>query len=280
MKTPRLVLLAALLAGTAFSIPVPAATENWRERSALADEITSGDVTAEITLGRQIAARILGRFKAYDDPALIKYVNLVGLSLAKQTNRPELNFRFMVLDSNEVNAYASPGGYIFVTSGALKLMNDEAELAGVLAHEIAHITEKHVVKELNIKGADHAELAQLIGASSESARNAFVQAVDKGLDIIFKGEYKREDELQSDSSAVMLCALGNYEMSGLARYLDRVRSVKGEVPDDGQTHPSYANRISLINNMIGNSGVEGKSRVNLDRFAVATKALKGFAIQR
>jgi predicted Zn-dependent protease len=271
-KTGALVLLAAI----SFS---SWAGGNWRERASDDVELSTGDVAAEVAFGREISARILGRYKVYNDPALIKYVNLVGLSLVRSTNRPELDYHFTILDTKEVNAYAAPGGYVFVTAGALKLMKDESELAGVLAHEIGHVTEMHVVKELKIKGTDDSitsGLAQLAGGSTESARAAFSQAVDKGLEIIFKDGYKREDELQADRAATIICALGGYDPAGLARYLDRIRPIKEKVPVLDSTHPITDTRITQISEIIASNGIDAGSFVsNQKRFGAALKNLQG-----
>ena len=123
-----LTLVAALL----LAVPglAPAVEENFRQRTSMGDVVTTTDIAAEIEFGREVAARILGRYSVYDKPALIKYVNLVGLSLAQNTNRPELEFHFSILNSSDINAYAAPGGYVFITKGALELMKDESELAG------------------------------------------------------------------------------------------------------------------------------------------------------
>ena len=127
--------------------------DGWRRRvSAESTDIAREDVSEEIRFGREIAARMVGRFGLYNDPQLMKYVNLVGRSLSQSTNRPELDFHFAVLNTSEINAYAAPGGYVFVTRGAIEKMQDESELAAVLAHEMTHINERHVVKELNIEG--------------------------------------------------------------------------------------------------------------------------------
>ena len=255
------------------------AKENWRERAAVRDDVTSSDVSAEITFGRAIAARILGQYKGYNDSELTKYVNLVGLSLARNTNRPELEYHFMVLNTGDVNAYAAPGGYIFITKGALQLMKDESELAGVLSHEISHVTEKHVVKELNIKGDDDSVmtgLAELVGGKTESARAVFSQAVERGLDLIFKNDYKREDEMQADRTAVSICALDQYDPAGLARYLERISTIKGKLPEKSDdSHPTFATRIAQINGVIKRDGIEAMGlSTNESRFSAAVKNIK------
>lgn len=267
-------LLAACFAGSCH-----AARENWRSRASEDEVITSGDITAEIQFGRAIAARILGRNKAYDNPALVKYVNLVGTSLAMNTNRPELEFHFAILDTDELNAYASPGGYVFITKGALKYMKDESELAGVLAHEVAHISEKHVVKALKIHGADESgtsDLAKLIGGGSDAARAAFGQAVDKGLEMIYKDGYKKDDELQADRSAVSISTLSGYDPAGLSRYLARIKPLKEKVPAPAtDDHPSFDLRISGINDEIKKDGISTQSLAkNTVRFASELKNLK------
>lgn len=277
MNLTRLINMAAVLALAFLPVSVMA-DKSWRDRASAEEEFTAGDVAAEVAFGREISARILGRYKANNNPALIKYVNLVGLSLVRSTNRPELDYHFMVLETNEVNAYAAPGGYVFVTTGALQLMKDESELAGVLAHEIGHVTEMHVVRELKIKGTDDSltsGLAQLVGGSSESAKAAFSQAIDRGLDIIFKDGYKREDEMQADKSAVIICALGGYDASALAKYLDRTRAIKEKVPDPDGTHPTADMRISQINEVIAANDMDITGVTsNQKRFAAAMKGLK------
>lgn len=278
----RLLLAISLISTTWFAIPslALAAGGNWRNRVSNEETpYTESDVAAEIKFGRAIAARILGKHKAFENPDLIKYVNLVGASLALSTNRPELEFHLMVLDTDEVNAYAAPGGYIFITKGALKYMKDESELAGVIAHEVAHITERHVVKELKIKGNDEvgaAELARLIGGSSESARAAFGQAVDKGLELIYKDGYKKEDEMQADKTSVTISALSGYDPTGLSRYLERIKPVKEKnPPPSDSTHPTFDARTLQISDAIKNDGINYSALAkNNNRFAATMKNLK------
>jgi predicted Zn-dependent protease len=262
-----------------FLNPLYAGDQDWRQRPSAGDVVTTSDVAAEIEFGREVAARILGRYKMYENPVLVKYVNLVGLSLARNTNRPELEFRFMILDSSDINAYAAPGGFIFVTKGALQLVKEESELAGILAHEITHVTEKHIVKELNIKGSDDSAtsgLARLVGGSSESARMAFAQAVDKALGMLFLDGYKKEDEVHADRTSVVISAMSGYDASALARYLERISTVKGktrEVLD--RTHPAFPDRIALIKETIGQEGIDTVGgKTNRERFAEAIKSLK------
>lgn len=254
--------------------------ENWRQRaSSETTDMAKDDVAEEIRFGREISARMIGRFGLYDNPRLMKYVNLVGQALALNTNRPEIEFHFAVLNTDEINAYAAPGGYVFVTRGALAKMQDESELAAVLAHEMTHINERHVVKELNIHGAEGSAaggLARLIGGGTEAARVAFYQAVDKALDMLFKNGYGREDEIQADKGAVLLCALSGYDPSGLVRYFERIGPVKGKATETlDKTHPPYNDRIAWLKDTITKEGIDTASLKNYkERFADVQKSIK------
>jgi len=254
--------------------------DGWRRRvSAESTDIAREDVSEEIRFGREIAARMVGRFGLYNDPQLMKYVNLVGRSLSQSTNRPELDFHFAVLNTSEINAYAAPGGYVFVTRGAIEKMQDESELAAVLAHEMTHINERHVVKELNIHGTEGSAaggLARLIGGGTEAARVAFYQSVDKALDMLFKSGYGREDEIQADRGAVLLCALSGYDPSGLIKYFERIGAVKGKTTEIlDKTHPPYNDRIAWLKEMIGKEGIDPASLKNFkERFTDAQKSMK------
>ena len=111
----------------------------------------------EIELGRSVTAAIGARYKVLRDPQLTKYVALVGNAVANVSDRPDIRYYFAVLDSDDINALAAPGGFVFVTRGALALMPDESALAGVLGHEIGHIALRHHAE--SIKAAKQKNLA-------------------------------------------------------------------------------------------------------------------------
>ncbi len=277
----RKITLFALL--VAFALPAAAHAADdqaWRQRvSAAPQEATSDDVTEEIRFGREVAARLIGRYGLYTSDPLTKYLNLVGLSLAANSNRPELKYHFAVLNTSEINAYAAPGGYIFVTKGAIDKMQDESELAGVIAHEMGHINGKHVVKELDIKAAEGSAvsgLARLIGGGTESARIAFSKAVDKAMDTLFTTGYKREDEIQADKGSVMLCAVTGYDPTGLVRYFERIKAAKGKTTEVlDKTHPAYETRILLLKDTITEAGIDPAAlNAHKARFSETMKTVK------
>ena len=116
------------------------------------DDLTFSD-EEERTIGADVSAKIRERFGVAQDQAVHKYVALVGMAVAQQSERPKLDWTFIVLDTDGVNAFASPGGFVHVTRGALGLMKNEAELAAVLGHEIGHITRKHTINALKKSAA-------------------------------------------------------------------------------------------------------------------------------
>jgi len=233
--------------------------------------ILSSDIRAEIQFGRDLAARILASHPLLEDPATQYYVNLVGNSVAIKAGRPELKFYFGVLESKEINAFAVPGGYIFITSAALNLINNEAELAGILGHEIGHITAKHMVNELNIRGEDESTMAGLsaiIGGTTASFREAFDQALDKGIHILFQRGYKIEDELEADQIGIILAAFSGYDPSGLKNFILRVNHFETPSKDYKGDHPTHMVRVNAIDEALKTNGInsinyfKGEKRFN------------------
>lgn len=283
MMKPAVVATVALLllsVACPFSVPAVQPGADWRKRiSSDEGSVAISDIVEEIIFGRAVAARIIGRYGLYENPQIMQYVNLVGQALARGTNRPELEFHFAVLNGDELRTFGAPGGYVFVTHGALREMRDEAELAGVLAHELGHIAEKTAVRELKIRGIEDAavsSLAQLIGGSTDPTRVAFSRAVDKAMDILVKDGYKREDEMKADEDAVLLSAMAGYDPSGLIRYIERTHDIKEEQTKTlGQTHPPYEDRIDWLKTEIARDGLDsGSYKTYQKRFDEYTKTMK------
>ncbi|MBD3671300.1 MAG: M48 family metalloprotease [Gammaproteobacteria bacterium] len=208
------------------------------------------DIKAEVKLGRQIAANILGKYGLYGNDTINEYVSKVGHSLTLELGRREIDYYFSVLDTEEINAYAAPGGYIFITRGLLQQLQDESELAAVLAHEIIHVDKKHIVEALDIKGfADSHQrgFVTFIGGIAGSARVAFDQAVDSALEVLFSQGLHHEAEFESDKLALQILHHVGYEPGAIARVLHRMEDSSSEYTEViRSTHPSFESRLSHI----------------------------------
>lgn len=245
----RWLLLAAALAASPvhaqFNFDLGRAIEAVKSLGRATAEI---DEKQEIEIGRDMAARLLGAAPLVNDARLQRYVNNVGRWLASQTERSDLPWRFGVLEAPQVNAFAVPGGTIFVTRGLVLRMRSEAELAGVLAHEIAHVLKKHHLKAIQ-KGAQ-AELAgeALSIAMRDSNSAARGKLVRFGTEMYARG-LDKSDELEADRLGVVIAARGGYDAYGLPAVL---QTLQASNPEDSalalmfKTHPSPAERLDAL----------------------------------
>jgi predicted Zn-dependent protease len=214
-------------------------------------DYTDSDIEAEIKFGRNLAARILGRYALVSDEKAQEYVRLIGTGIAAQIGRPELKFYFGIIKTKDVNAYACPGGYIFITQGAIEKMNNEAELAGVLAHEITHINSRHVVKQINLK-AKEGGLGSITGGASASVRVALEQVLDNAMKALFEKGVEKEDEFESDRVATETLINLGYNWKKYVQYINNlkysIKSGEGEVLS--KTHPTPSERVQMIKDSV------------------------------
>ncbi len=217
----------------------------------------------EAQIGKAVAARVAGRYGLLDDQALTEYVSLVGLVCAANSERPGLPWRFAVLKSDEVNAFAAPGGYLFITRGALREMDNEAQLAGVLSHEITHVAKKHILAE--IQKANLASAGKHLAEASGRIPSGVLEAVaDKGADVLFKG-YSRSDEYEADAEGTALLFRSGYPADGLLAFLRRLSGDAGKstLAVLSSTHPRTEDRIGKVVEEIKNRGLVSKDRPSL-----------------
>jgi beta-barrel assembly-enhancing protease len=211
------------------------------------DDLTFTD-EEEQDLGRQVSAKIRERFGVVQDPAIHRYVTLVGLSLAEESKRPGLPWTFIVLDTDAVNAFAAPGGYVHITRGALAMMSSEAELAGVLGHELTHITEKHTIAAL--KKATGTDIALKASGKGDSKITAGI--VDKMKDAVITG-FGQKEELEADAKGLALANKVGYAPAGLPGFLQKlVDRNKGATEKHGlfASHPAMEERLNKMNAQI------------------------------
>ncbi len=199
-------------------------------------------------MGQTVAIAATNKYRVYDKPELTKYVNLVGLTVASASARPDGHWLFGVLDTPQIAAYSGPNGYIFVTRGAIAAMEDEAELAGVLAHEIAHVINKDGLNA--VKTAEFSQAALDI-ANAEARTQAF-QKMGTALakEVLEKG-YSQSQETAADSQAVRLVMEAGYDPRGFVRFLKRMEEKQRSTMRAFSTHPGIADRIARSSAQIG-----------------------------
>lgn len=169
-------------------------------------DVTFVSQKGEVEQGRRAHEQVIRIYGVYEDQAMQEYVNGIGQRLAKLSHRPELEFHFTVIDSDEINAFAIPGGYVYITRGIMAYLNSEAELAGVIGHEIGHVTARHSVKQqsqsaiTNVLG---------IGAAIFTGSGAVADLANIGGEALLRG-YGREMELQADQLGAEYIARAGY----------------------------------------------------------------------
>lgn len=199
----------------------------------------------EIEMGRQGAAEVVASLGLVEDAALQQYVERVGLAIARRSERPDLPWSFRVVDDPVPNAFALPGGPIFVTRGLLALMQNEAELASVLGHEIAHVTARHSVRQISRQQA--AQLGLVFGAIFSPQVAQYGELLGQGLQLAFL-KYGRDDEREADDVGFRYALAQGYdvrEMDDVFEQLRRVGEASGSspVPSWLSTHPDPGERV-------------------------------------
>ncbi len=202
----------------------------------------------EIAMGRDYDKQVAASIGLYPDSAWQQYIQQIGARLAATSERPNLPWTFRVVDDPVVNAFALPGGFIYVTRGILAHLNSEAELASVVGHEIGHVTARHSVSQMSKQQLAKVGLAVSSIASPEFERYAGLAST--ALGVLFL-KYSRDHESQADHLGLRYMSRGNFdprEMPGVFRMLDRVSAAQGggRIPEWLATHPNPENRRERI----------------------------------
>lgn len=200
----------------------------------------------EKQLGSDISAKLREKYGVVQDKAVHKYVALLGTALAGNSSRPNASWTFVVLDTDGINAFAAPGGFVHITRGALALMQNEAELAGVLGHEISHVTLKHTINAI--------QKSKLVGAAASATRQAFLQeAANRGYEILLENNFDRGDEMAADKSGVVIASKTGYAPAGLGAFLARLADRNKDLKDRSgifASHPETDARLTGLKKVI------------------------------
>ena len=206
----------------------------------------------EIAMGRQADTAVIATIGLYPDAAWQSYIQQFGARLAATTERPNLPWTFRVVDDPAVNAFAIPGGFVYVTRGLLTHLTSEAELASVVGHEIGHVTARHTAAEMSKQQMIGLGLAVGSMASSQVAK--YAGTANQALGILYL-KFSRDDESQADQLGLRYMRRANFDprqMPEVFRMLDRLTTAEGgsRLPTWLETHPSPANRVAAINTQI------------------------------
>jgi predicted Zn-dependent protease len=248
---PRLAVIVALALGAN-----PAFAQFGRVTDALtkAKKISDLRVTdaEERQIGQQVSDRIVEEFGVYQDANVTKYVALVGTVLAQASSRPGLDWQFVVLDTDGVNAFAAPGGFVHITRGLLGLIKNEAELAGVLGHELTHIAEKHTVNAIQ-KGGTFQLASDEVGAAGGMTQGLIARLAQRAYSDVLNNNFNRGDENEADEKGVQLANKVGYAPTGLTSVLTKltVRNKDAKEPNGlFASHPQIKDRLTNIEKII------------------------------
>jgi predicted Zn-dependent protease len=219
-------------------------------------DLTFSDEEEE-QLGSEISVKLRDKYGVVQDKAVHKYVTLVGTVLAQQSSRPGLKWTFIVLDTDGVNAFAAPGGFVHITRGALALVHNEAELADVLGHEISHVTLKHTLNAIRKSKA--------VSALGEaSGRDRISQIAEAGYATVLENNFDRKDEIAADENGVALANAAGYAPAGLAAFLTRLADRNKGLKDRSgmfASHPETTARVEALAATIKKGNLGAKALV-------------------
>jgi predicted Zn-dependent protease len=221
----------------------------------------------ELAIGQQQDVEIRREMGVYDDPDLQRYVNEIGQRLARTSHRPNLPWSFTIVDSPAINAFALPGGYIYVTRGLLAYLDDESELAGVLGHEIGHVTARHAAQAYTRQA--QANIGLTILSIFVPSTRPFTDLGAAGLSVLFL-KHGREQELEADRLGVEYGSGNGFDPTGVPRFLTTLARVDAMsergVPNWLSTHPDPGSRVTRAEPVAGKFLSPDARAVNRDQY--------------
>lgn len=228
-------------------------TSKVAEASSNYSKIEEATPEQEAKIGRESASVLLGAAPLLSNKELTHYINSLGGWIALQTGRKDINWRYGVIDSPNINAFAAPDGYIFITRGLLKKLNNEAELAGVIAHEMAHVIKRHYITELHKKekmggiGSVLSASVEVVGIPGKAVNPVFNLAQN-----VYSSGLDKDAEYEADQLGILYATRAGYEPYGLPRVLSMYAANSGNDEFDllFATHPSPQARLEELGNLI------------------------------
>ena len=255
-------------------------------RTAVAVEKTFKDITPEqeYYIGRSVAATVLATYKPYDKVALNQYLNLLGQTLAQLSDKPETfgGYHFLVIETDEVNAFAAPGGLILVSRGLLRCCRSEDALAAVLAHEIGHVQNQHGLQAIK-RGRLNSALTifaveagkNLVGGDLAEVVKAFEGSVTDVTNTLMNNGYSRSLENAADVAAVAILKRAGYNPGALINMLAEMKMrLAADTRGFAKTHPSPESRIQYVSGLIDTRPSDAVPAMRQQRFEAAVGMIR------
>jgi beta-barrel assembly-enhancing protease len=240
-------LIASLISvGIVMATPQPGQTISWLDliiRGVQVIQLSNLSDRQEIALGEQINQQLMQQeFQIYNgDPAINEYVDEIAQRLAPHSNRPEIPYIFQVVESDQVNAFATMGGYGYITTELMRTAKNEAELASVIGHEMGHIVERHAVEQMR-----EAAIAQGVATATGLDQST---AVAIGVELVLRRPNSRRDELQADAEGLTNITRAGYAPIAMVTFMEKLLD-QPSIPSILSTHPATSTRIRELNEQI------------------------------
>ncbi|MEM8808516.1 MAG: M48 family metallopeptidase [Cyanobacteria bacterium P01_G01_bin.38] len=231
-------------------------------------QISNMSDNQEVDMGQQINQQLMdsGQFRLYNNAAVTGYVNEIGQRLVPHSDRPDIAYTFQVVEDDSINAFATMGGFVYVTTGLLQAADNEAEVAGVLGHEVGHIAEKHALDRMR-----DAAIAQGITGALGVNRD---QLVNIGVQVALQLPASREDEYAADEHGFYTMGEAGYDQSAMASFMEKLVS-RGSPPEFLSTHPDARNRVAGLQRLDSEESLaEANGGVNASTYDTEISSLR------
>ncbi|HTL88924.1 MAG TPA: M48 family metallopeptidase [Leptolyngbya sp.] len=255
------VLSIAMVVGISLGQPLVAQALNWGDLIRGGIQIFQGVQLSnlsdqqEIDLGRQINEQLIqsGQAKIVNDPALTAYVNQIGQKLVPYSDRPNIPYKFQVVDDNNINAFATVGGYVYVNRGLLTAADNEAQVASVIGHEMGHIAAKHALRQMRQTAIQQGLLAA--GGLDQNT------AVNLGVQVALRLPNSRQSEYEADQRGLRTISRAGYAQSQMVAFMKKLLKFPSP-PTFLANHPATSDRIVRLDQMISQSPSSGEAGTN------------------
>ncbi len=225
----------------------------------------------EKTIGGALAAQVFAKFGGpYNNPQLQKYLTMVGQSVAQFSDRPDIPYHFAIVNADAPNAFAAPGGYVFVSLGLLRLIQNEAQLAGVLGHEIAHVGKKHALQTIQRSKSLQGVSALTLSVMDKDPA-MFNKVIDEVSDILFTHGLDKEMEYEADQAGTEYAYRVGYYPGGLNDFIRLLAGAGSQQSIFFSTHPSPRDRYARLKALLDKYQSAALNPVLTNRFKTETK---------